>query len=753
MIDPDPHDTRPARTEIPLRVQSVSVVAAGFGQNIILTTVTTFMLVYLLQYAHISTAGIAVVTIIITVAKILDAILDPIVGSLIDMTHTRWGKLRPYILFSAPAVAVFTALLFSVPDINETGQLVYFGVFYLLWGIAYTACDVPFWGLIGSAFADPVARTRVISNVRAFGAISLGLATLGMPWFAQLLSFAPETTASGWSLAVTIAAFAGMAVFLLAFFNTRERVTTAQSERLTFRQLFGTLFRNTPLLMVLLGSILGFGRYIVQAGGAVFVVIAYDDVDLFTFVGAAIIAGMVIASFLTPLVLRRVSGRALIIGSSLIGAVLYVAMYLVGFENIVAIIVFIFLTGLTLGVFLVVQTTMIADAVDDVERRTGVRNDGISFATLTFVSKIMTALAVLVFGVFVVLAGYQADVEVTPEMQNTIFISITLVPAVSCLLSAIPFWFYRLGSALALPAMTSSHGDMGKVIFDISVSVDGYVNATGETPENPMGDGGLQLHEWFFEPDEVSAEVIARGSSAIGALVGGPHDVRHVDLVVGGRRPHRRSAAAALRADARRAGGGRPREASTPSSPMVRMPALALAREAAGEGDVAIMGGAETIREFLEVGIGRRALAPHRAGARSAPARASSRDSRPAISTSRSSKSSPRRRSPTCATASSSEPHQRLISTSTTQVSMTATMTARIAPSPIAIAAPAPSISTRTPAIVKSRAGMTAMPERSNAEDSDHWPRARTTRTIESRASHNAARPKMIVSTPNHATG
>jgi Na+/melibiose symporter and related transporters len=54
-------------------------------------------------------------------------------------------------------------------------------------------------------------------------------------------------------------------------------------------------------------------------------------------------------------------------------------------------IVFIFLTGLTLGIFLVVQTTLIADAVDDVERRTGVRNDGISFATLTFSAKIMGA--------------------------------------------------------------------------------------------------------------------------------------------------------------------------------------------------------------------------------------------------------------------------------------------------------------------------------------------------------------------------
>jgi len=116
----------------------------------------------------------------------------------------------------------------------------------------------------------------------------------------------------------------------------------------------------------------------------------------------------------------------------------------VGFASILWIVVFIFLTGLTLGVFLVVQATMIADAVDDAERRTGIRNDGISFATLTFVSKIMSALAVLVFGLFVALSGYEADAAVTPAMQNVVFAAITLVPAASCLVSAVPFAFVRL---------------------------------------------------------------------------------------------------------------------------------------------------------------------------------------------------------------------------------------------------------------------------------------------------------------------
>jgi sugar (glycoside-pentoside-hexuronide) transporter len=439
-------ETAPRRSPSP-KVQGVAIVTAAFGQNLILTTVTTFMLVYLIQYAHISTQGIAVVTGIITGAKIVDAVSDPIVGSVIDRTRTRWGKLRPYVLFWAAPVALLTALLFAVPDTTEPLKLVFFGVCYLLWGIAYSACDVPLWGLIGSAFGESAARAGVVSRVRAFGAISLGLATLGMPLFAFALSFAAATTAQGWSRAVLVAAVAGMSLYLLAFFFVREKPIAEENARLGFRQLFGTLAKNTPLLLVLLGSILGFGRFIVQAGGAVFVVIAYRNEGYFSYIGAAIIAGLVLASFLTPLLLRRTSGRSLAIASSLVASALYVAMFVAGFQSLPVVMVFIFLTGLTLGVFFVVQATMIADAVDDVEQRTGVRNDGISFATLTFVSKLMTAVAVLVFGLFIVAAGYHEGVHITAGMQQTVWLSITIVPAISCLVSAVPFVFYRLGGA------------------------------------------------------------------------------------------------------------------------------------------------------------------------------------------------------------------------------------------------------------------------------------------------------------------
>ncbi|MEN6595888.1 MAG: MFS transporter [Clostridiaceae bacterium] len=430
-----------ARTPSP-RLQRTSIVVAGFGQNMVLTFVTTFILMYLTQYAHITKEGLIAVTAILAGAKVFDAINDPVMGVFVDKTRSRWGKLRPYILFSALPVAFFSAILFCIPNFSETGKLIFFAVNLVLWDLAYTACDVPFWGLIGAAFVDP-ERTKVISYVRAFGAIALGLATLGAPWLAKLLSFSSETTGAGWSGAAILISIVGMAMFTLAFFNTRER-HQPPADSVSLKTLFSTLVHNKPLYLVLLGSTLGFGRNIIQAGGAVFAIIAYHDEGYFTLIGAAIILGMVAASFLSPLLLKKIPAKPLMIYSTIAAAVAYAVMYFVGFASLYAMMGMIFITGVTLGIFSVVQTTMIADAVDSAEKLTGVRNDGLSFSSLTFVSKLMGSLAVLVFGLMLAGAGYESSAVVTPEMQNKVFLSITIIPAVSCLISILPFLFYKI---------------------------------------------------------------------------------------------------------------------------------------------------------------------------------------------------------------------------------------------------------------------------------------------------------------------
>jgi GPH family glycoside/pentoside/hexuronide:cation symporter len=202
--------------------------------------------------------------------------------------------------------------------------------------------------------------------------------------------------------------------------------------------------KNKPLFLILIGSTLGFGRSIVQVGGAVVAFIVFGNEGMFTLLGASLIIALIISTLITPWVLKYVSRKTLIIGSSILASVVYVIMYLVGYNNIMVVIVMIFITGLFSGFFMVVQTAMIADSVDYLEYKTGERNEGICFSGLTFVSKLMGALATMAFGVVVTIVGYSKGVTITPSMQNGIYFSITIIPAISCLLGTIPFFFYGL---------------------------------------------------------------------------------------------------------------------------------------------------------------------------------------------------------------------------------------------------------------------------------------------------------------------
>lgn len=425
------------------RKEKFSYVFAGFGQNMVITFVMTFMLIYLYEGVGFSTVGIATLTVILTAAKIWDAVNDLIMGVMVDHTRSRWGKLRPYILFTAAPIAILTILMFGVPDIPETFKLIYFGIIYLLWDMAYTMCDVPYWGLVGVISSDTNERTSLISLARTLGTIALGVITLLGPHLARWMSFSDKTTATGWTYASAAVAIIGMGMFTLAFFNTKERVAYSP-EKTTIKQSISAISKNKPLFLVLAGSTLGFGRNIIQVGGAVVAFIVFGDEGKFTLLGAAIIAAIVISTLITPLVLKKMSKKTLMIGSSILSAFVYLAMYLLGYNDFIVVLIMIFMAGFLTGFFTVSQTAMIADSVDYMEYKTGERNEGICFSGLTFVSKLMGALATMAFGVAVSQIGYSSGTAITSPMKDGVYFAITIIPAVSCLLTIIPFFFYTL---------------------------------------------------------------------------------------------------------------------------------------------------------------------------------------------------------------------------------------------------------------------------------------------------------------------
>jgi sugar (glycoside-pentoside-hexuronide) transporter len=418
---------------------------AGFGQNLVYNFMALFLLVYLYEDLGLSSRGIALLTVVLTIVRIWDAVNDILIGLLVDRTRTRWGTFRPYPLVTAIPIAVLTTLLFAIPEpadlSGETRTIVLIAVAYLIWDVFYTASDVPYWSLTSVMTSDETERTRLVAWARTAANIALALMTLTGPQLAK---------AFGWTATALAVCVIGMGLFTLAFFASTERVQH-NPEPIPVRQALRHLAANRPLHRVLASTVLGFGSTIFQVGGAVLAVVVFGDIAHFTTLGAAMIGGMILGLLLSPALMRRWSRRQSLIASNVGAALAYGILFLLGHGSVLVVAVGLFVVGVTLGVTLVASTAMIGDTADDTELRTGERTDGSCFAGLTFTAKLNTALATMVFGFAVEASGYESGTPVTEGMRTLIWGACTLVPAASALLAIVPLLRYAVDER-TLPA-------------------------------------------------------------------------------------------------------------------------------------------------------------------------------------------------------------------------------------------------------------------------------------------------------------
>ena len=134
--------------------EKISYGLAGLGQNLTITFVNTFLMTVIYGYMGFTLKSLSILTVILIVAKVWDAVNDPIMGVLIDKIQFKnRGKLRPFILISILPVSILTVMLFGIPqDWSQGAKLAMFGIAYILWDAAYTVCDVPYWAVRSDDF-------------------------------------------------------------------------------------------------------------------------------------------------------------------------------------------------------------------------------------------------------------------------------------------------------------------------------------------------------------------------------------------------------------------------------------------------------------------------------------------------------------------------------------------------------------------------------------------------------------------------
>lgn len=429
----------------------LSFSTAGFGRSMIYNLMSTFLLIFYTDAMHLefSHAGA-----IILITRIFDAFNDPVMGIIVDKTKTKFGKLRPFLLISPPMILISTILLFYVPNTdNYTFRLIYSAATYILWAACFTVQDVPFWGM--SAVVSPLEkeRNKMLSTARIFCTIGGIVPTLLVGEFTKNFGLS-----KGYLISAVLIAAAGTSLSWLAFFGTKERLED-KKEKITVKEYFLAYTKNKPLILVIISSILGSAMLMAQTSGAYLANYLFtpykEKFPVQTVMTVAIGAGMMVAMVLMPVLRKKMSLKTIYIVSAFFGAVVHLIMYFVGYGNFYAFLGMLVFAGLPLGIFNVITYAMIADSVDYLEWKTGRRAEGACFACQTFISNLtagisnfITTQVLEIFNYVQPIREYDAAgklVEFVQEQsQRTLdgmFIMVTIIPAVSLALAAIPMFF------------------------------------------------------------------------------------------------------------------------------------------------------------------------------------------------------------------------------------------------------------------------------------------------------------------------
>lgn len=206
---------------------------------------SVYLMIFLTDVVGISPLAVGT---LMVVARLWDAINDPIMGVIVDRTNTRFGKFRPYLLFVPIFMGMVVVALFTVPNLGVTGKVIWAYVFYILAGMSFTAYDVPFMSMATAISNEPNERTSLLSISRLFtmiAAVAVSASTLPMVGM-----LGGSDVAKGYQRFVIILVVISIPAAWIAFFNTKERYSSL-GQKHSFKDYAKLIKNNKPFLLLL----------------------------------------------------------------------------------------------------------------------------------------------------------------------------------------------------------------------------------------------------------------------------------------------------------------------------------------------------------------------------------------------------------------------------------------------------------------------------------------------------------------------
>ncbi|HEX9152549.1 MAG TPA: MFS transporter [Flavobacterium sp.] len=417
-----------------------------------------FSMYLLFFYTDVFGLTPAVVGTMLLITRIWDSCFDPLVGIIADRTKTRWGKFRPYLLWTAIPFAVIGILTFYTPDFDQKGKIIYAYVTYSLMMMVYSIINVPYASLLGVMSSDRKERTTLSSYrmLFAFGGSLLAL------WLIEPLvnHFGGNMNSkTGWLYTIAIFGMITTLFFLGCFFLTKERVVPIADEKHDLKEDLKDLWKNKPW-WILLGA--GIGALIfnsIRDGAAVYYFkyyvskgvsynfnifgepFAMTPTSLYLVLGqAANIIGVIVA---TPLA-NKIGKKNTFFGAMSLAAILSVIFYFFEKEDQLLIMIFQVLISICAGCIFPLIWSMYADSADYSEWKQGRRATGLVFSASSMSQKFGWTIGGAATGWLLGYYGFQANIEQTAVTQNGIQLMLSILPAAAAVISVLFILFYPL---------------------------------------------------------------------------------------------------------------------------------------------------------------------------------------------------------------------------------------------------------------------------------------------------------------------
>ncbi len=420
--------------------EKVGYALGDTAANLIFQTMVMFQLAFYTDTFGITAAAAGTLLVIV---RFWDAIFDPIMGIVADRTNTKWGKFRPWILWTAVPFGIMGFLTFITPDFDASGKLIYAYVTYIVLMMVYSANNLPYSALSGVMTGDLGERTSLSSYRFVFAMIAqLIIQGLALP---MVYYFGKGNNALGYQ--VTMGIFSAMAVvlFLITFSTTKERIQPAPNQKATLKEHFSDLLRNRPWVVMFILTVILFITLSMRGSVVLYYFKYYvKDESYFSMFNVLGTVATIIGIFFSKPLSMKYGKRNVFIGGLLLTTVFCAMFVFLAPQSITLMFATEIIRQFFYGFTIPLLWAMMADVADYSEWKNNRRATGIVFSAIVFGLKAGLGFGGAITGWILTLFNYVPNVEQSATALDGIRWTMSIFPAITFGICVLCLLFYPI---------------------------------------------------------------------------------------------------------------------------------------------------------------------------------------------------------------------------------------------------------------------------------------------------------------------